>query len=61
MPLPSTSGWPSAVNGLALLKLSTVLPQLEAAVEIDAELLDDVALHFGDRDLEHHLIAAANA
>jgi hypothetical protein len=24
--LPSTSGWPSAVNGFALLKLRIVLP-----------------------------------
>ena len=32
----------------------------DAAVEIDAELLDDVALHFGDRHLEHHLVAAAD-
>ena len=32
----------------------------ERAAEIDAELLDDVALHFGDGDLEHHLVAAAH-
>ena len=30
------------------------------ALEIDAQLLDDVAPHFGDGDLQHHLIAAAH-
>src|SRR6185503_4994668 len=34
-------------------------PVIEAAGQIDAELLDHVALHLGDRDLEHDLIASA--
>ncbi len=46
-------------NGLVVLKLSTLVPA-EAAGQVDAELLDDVALNFGDRNLEQHLIAAAN-
>src|SRR5207253_964930 len=33
---------------------------VHAGVQIYAKLLDDVAPHFGDRDLEHHLIAAAH-
>ena len=30
------------------------------AVEVDAELLDDAARDFGDRHLQHHLVAAAD-
>ena len=33
---------------------------VEGAAEIDAELLDDVAPHFGDRHLEHDLVAPAH-
>ena len=33
---------------------------IEAAAEVDAELLDHVALHFGDRHLEHDLVASAH-
>ncbi len=33
---------------------------VERAGEIDAELLDDVALDFGDGHLEHDLVAAAH-
>ena len=31
------------------------------AGQVDAELLGDVALHFGDAHLEHHLLAAGDA
>ena len=54
------SDWPSAVNGLVLLKLTTVLPKPKLPLQIDAELLDDVALDFGDRHLQHDLVAAAH-
>ena len=33
---------------------------IHAGAEIDAHLLDDVAPHFRDSDLQHHLVAAAN-
>ena len=56
-----TSAWPTTGNGLVLLKLSDALRRRSALpLKIDAELLDDVALHFGDGDLEHHLVAAAH-
>src|SRR5262249_30641752 len=32
----------------------------EAAADVDAQLFDDVALHFSDRHLEHDLIAAGD-
>src|SRR5215510_9363545 len=34
--------------------------EADAAVEVDAELLDEVALHLGDRHLEHDLVAAVH-
>ena len=43
-----------------MLKLTTRRAVIEAAGQIDAELLDDVALHFRDGDLEHDLVAAAH-
>ena len=33
---------------------------VHAGAEVDAHLLDDVAPHFGDVDLQHHLVAAAD-
>ena len=48
------SAAPLAENGLLVLKLNTPSRMKpKRAGEIDAELLDHVALHFGDRDLEH--------
>ena len=41
-----------------LLKSSTAEPNPTLPAEVDAELLDDVALHLRHRHLEHDLIAA---
>ena len=46
-----------------LAKLTTAEPNPGSIVgtrtrDIDTELLDDVALHFGNRDLQHDLVAA---
>ena len=34
---------------------------IDRAGQIDAELLGDVAVHLGDADLQHHLLAAGDA
>ena len=56
----ATSGRPYAVNGIAVVEIHDRGAVIHAAGEIDAELLDDVAPHFGDGDLQHHLVAAAD-
>ena len=51
-------GWPEAAK--ALLVLNTTRAVTHAGVDIDAELLDEVALYFGDRHFEHDLVAPAH-
>ena len=55
-----TSGWPKRGERLGGVEIDHRRADAEAAVEIDAELLDHVALHFRDRHLEHDLVAAVN-
>ena len=45
---------------VGVVEVEHVLAGGKRATEIDAELLDDVALDLGDGDLEHHLVAAAH-
>jgi hypothetical protein len=47
-------------EGIGIIEVDNRAAIPEAAIEIDAELLDHVTLHFSDGDLEHHLVAAAN-
>ena len=54
----SLSAWPKAENVLVGVEIDHRGAGAEAAGEIDAELLDHVALHLGDRDLQHHLLMA---
>ena len=60
MALVATSAWPKTGKGLTLLKFRTEVPLPIVPGEIDAELLDDVALHFGDGHLQHDLVAAVH-
>ena len=54
----SLSGWPTAENGLRVRILMTEVPKERVGrFQVDAELLDDVALDFRDGHLEHDLIA----
>ena len=56
-----THAWPidrERIRGLEVER--PTIPKFMLAVEIDAELLDDVALHFGNRDLQHDLVAPAH-
>ena len=54
------SVWPGGGEGVLRVEVHHRGAVVEGAGEIDAELLDDVAAHFGDGDFQHHLVAAAN-
>ena len=58
--LELTSAWPSDRERIGVVEVEHRLAAGQRAAEIDAELLDDVALHLGDGDLEHDLVAAAH-
>ena len=52
----------AAVGGerIAVVEVHDRGAVVHAGAEIDAHLLDDVAPHFRDVDLQHHLVAAAD-
>ena len=45
---------------IGVVEIDDVRAVAQRAGQVDAELLDDVALDFGDGDLEHDLVAAAD-
>ena len=59
-PLPGTSGRTVGGERIAIVENDDRGAVIHAGTEIDAQLLDDVAPHFRDGDLEHHLVAAAD-
>ncbi len=60
MALPADDRLASCREGIGVVEVYDRGAVVEAAAEVDAELLDDRSRDFGDRDLQHHLIAAAD-
>ena len=63
MAFVETRGWPYHRKRVGVAHVENRLAEIGAAghrSEVDAELLDDVTLHFRDRHLEHDLVAAVN-
>ena len=58
--LSPTSERPKRGERIAVVEVHDRGAIVHAGAEIDAHLLDDVAPHFRDGDLQHHLIAAAD-
>ena len=57
-PLTELLGVPLIGKGLVRVEIDDCRPEAGAAAEIDAQLLDDLAVHFRDRHFQHDLVAA---
>ena len=57
-----SSAWPTRLNWLAVETADRCRTTDDlGAGQIDAELLGDIAIHLGDADFQHHLLAGGDA